>query len=152
MKKFIVVFLFVLAGIALGLMAMQLQDNKYAAVKSVKNLQEQPLKKETGVKTVISNENNVEVSVGPPVLENGKLISDVAFNTHSVELNFNPKEISFIRSESQKETPAVSWEGLEESGHHRSGRLIFPAIPGKNLTVIIKNVAGVKERIFDFNI
>lgn len=148
LKKIAVVFLFLLMGAILGLGIIRLQKDKYVAIQP-KKIQESPPEK-SGKKAIVSNENNVEVSVNPPILEDGKLIFDISFNTHTVALDFNPKNISFVKSESQKETPAISWEGSEDGGHHRSGRLIFPAIAGKNITVIIRGVADVKERIFNF--
>ncbi len=56
------------------------------------------------------------------------------------------KNNSFLRDSSGKTYQAISYEG--EGGHHASGTLRFPKIESKRFELVIRDVAGVKERVF----
>ncbi len=56
------------------------------------------------------------------------------------------KKNSYLRDPSGKTYEALSYEG--GGGHHASGTLRFPKIESKRFELVIKDVAGVKERIF----
>ncbi|MCZ7399188.1 MAG: hypothetical protein O8C62_05815 [Candidatus Methanoperedens sp.] len=56
------------------------------------------------------------------------------------------KKNSYLRDSSGKTYQPLSYEG--EGGHHASGTLRFPKIESKRFELVIKDVAGVKERIF----
>jgi len=56
------------------------------------------------------------------------------------------KKNSYLRDSSGKTYQPLSYEG--EGGHHASGILRFPKIESKSFELVIKNVAGVNERIF----
>lgn len=103
-----------------------------------------------------SNENAVVVDVTPLNLPQGGTTLDfeVAFNTHSVNLNFDPAAISVLRDDEGREYPAIAWEGAEPGGHHRSGVLRFkvPDYATDFVEVIIHDVAGVPERVFRWNL
>lgn len=104
----------------------------------------------------------VEISLtllNPQVLYTGRdIIFDTSMNTHTVDLDrYRMEELSFLRDERGGLFKAIAWESPTGGGHHRSGRLKFPGkdnegkpIIGKNdkyIEVIIKGVAGVKERV-----
>jgi hypothetical protein len=74
-----------------------------------------------------SSENAVTVEVTPINLADGgtSLDFDVAFNTHSVDLDFDPAAISVLRDDQGREYPAIGWDGAAAGGHHRSGTLRF---------------------------
>lgn len=53
---------------------------------------------------------------------------------------------SYLRETSGKTYEPLSYEG--EGGHHASGILRFPKIESKRFELVIKDVAGVNERLF----
>jgi hypothetical protein len=103
-----------------------------------------------------NNERAVTVEVTPLNLPQGgsTLDFEVAFETHSVDLGFDPAAISILRDDQGREYPAVAWEGAGPGGHHRSGVLRFelPEPATKFIEVIIHDVAGVPERVFQWNL
>jgi len=104
----------------------------------------------------LSNERAVTVEVTPLNLPGGgpTLDFEVAFNTHSVDLSFDPATISILRDDQGREFPAVAWEGAGPGGHHRAGVLRFevPQTDAKFIEVIIHDVAGVPERVFQWKL
>ncbi len=56
------------------------------------------------------------------------------------------KKNSYLRDSSGKIYQPLSFEG--EGGHHASGTLRFPKIESKRFELVIRDVAGVNERIF----
>jgi hypothetical protein len=106
--------------------------------------------------TQSNSEGAVSVDVTPINLGNGSatLDFDVAFNTHSVNLSFDPAAISVLRDSAGHEYPAVAWEGSGPGGHHRSGVLRFqvPEPTGDAIEVVIQGVAGVPERVFHWDL
>lgn len=74
----------------------------------------------------------------------------VVLDTHSVNLDvYDLKALSFVRDDTGAVTPASAAEN-KGGGHHREVVLVFPkaAANWTWLEVIIKDVAGVKERTF----
>lgn len=106
--------------------------------------------------TQTNSEKAVEVDVTPLNLGTGAATLDfeVAFNTHSVDLSFDPAAISVLRDSTGREYPAVAWEGSGPGGHHRSGVLRFqmPEPAGDAIAVVIRGVAGVPERVFHWDL
>ena len=106
--------------------------------------------------TQSSDEKAVTVEITPLNLPDGGASLDftVAFDTHSVELNFDPAAISVLRDSSGREYPASAWEESASSGHHKSGTLRFKA-PDQAVDfveVVVRDVAGVPERVFCWNL
>lgn len=62
------------------------------------------------------------------------------------DYNDDFKNYSYLKDSSGKIYRALSYEG--SLGHHASGVLRFPKIEGKRFEVVIKDVAGVPERLF----
>jgi hypothetical protein len=78
---------------------------------------------------------------------------DVSMNTHSVELNFDLKQLAVLKTDTGAEVKPSAYQ--VGSGHHVESKLSFPSdkIAGaKTLTLILKNVAGVAERTFIWNL
>ncbi len=73
----------------------------------------------------------------------------VALETHSVDLEkYNFDEIVILRAAGKEyKGKVVSREG---SGHHRSAVIEFDNPKVKEVEIVIKDVAGVKERTFKF--
>jgi hypothetical protein len=92
------------------------------------------------------------------------LAFELALNTHSVELSgYEVEKISYLRDEDGREYPALSgWLSPEDSGHHRSGIIRFakndpsgnPVLKpeARYLELVIKDLSGVAERIFRFEL
>ena len=75
----------------------------------------------------------------------------VAFDTHSVDLDqYDIKTIVSLRDESGKTYQATAVE-TKGSGHHRQATIIFPRATGRRLELVVKDIAGVKERIFQWD-
>ena len=103
-----------------------------------------------------NSEQAVTVLVTPLNLPEGgeTLDFEVAFNTHSVDLSFDPAAISVLRDDQGREYAAIAWEGSEPGGHHRSGVLKFtvPENVPAFVEVVIRGVAGVQERVFHWDV
>ncbi len=107
----------------------------------------------------------VEVIYLNPIekIEKGKLVFEVAMNTHSVDLDqYAMEQISLLRDDKGMEMKAIAWDGPAGGGHHRSGKLIFsdgdrsgkPLISPetKFIELIIKGIGGEKERVFRWDL
>lgn len=98
-----------------------------------------------------SNERAVRVDVLPVQLKPGETVKfEVRMNTHSVSLDTDLAADSLLIDDAGKEYTATHWEGTPPGSHHRSGILIFPVLKEnpKAVTLIIKNVSNVPERIY----
>ncbi len=106
--------------------------------------------------TQSNNEKAVAIDVTPLNLASGGDAWDfeVAFNTHSVDLSFDPAAISVLRDNLGNEYPAIVWEGSGPGGHHRSGVLRFNAPEQTTgfVELVIHDVAGVPERVFHWDL
>ncbi len=106
--------------------------------------------------TQSNSEQAVGVDVTPLNLPGGgtSLDFEVAFNTHSVNLDFDPVALSVLRDDEGREYPAIAWEGAGPGGHHRSGVLRFkiPDYATDFIEVVIHDVAGVPERVFHWSL
>ena len=78
---------------------------------------------------------------------------EVDMNTHSVDLGVDLKALSVLKTDAGVEIAPLAYQG--GSGHHVSARLSFPAdklAGAKKLTLVIRNLAGIPERIFSWNL
>ena len=78
----------------------------------------------------------------------------VVLDTHSVNLDaYDLKSIAVLRDDTGK---AYASTGVENkgSGHHREAIVSFSklSLDAKRVELVIKDVAGVKERVFRWNI
>ena len=79
-----------------------------------------------------------------------KLILD----THSVDLDgYKFDEIAILQDDTGKSYPVVAVEQASGGGHHRQAVLRFEKVraEAKTIELVVKDVAGVKERIFRWN-
>ena len=77
-----------------------------------------------------------------------------ALDTHSVNLDsYELKSLALLRDEAGKVYRPTAAEN-KGSGHHREVILTFPRISGaaKRLELVIKDVAGVRERTFRWDL
>jgi len=107
-------------------------------------------------RSVTSRENAVTVDVRPEQLANGLPVKfTVRMKTHSVNLAEDMVAVSELRDDTGKTYQPVSWKGSPPGGHHRSGTLEFPKLEGsvnKRVTLVIRNISNVPERIFQWDI
>lgn len=101
-----------------------------------------------------SDAGNVVIEVKWVALEGEKLVFEVALNTHSVDLDeYDLGELVVLRDDSGREYRPVAWESAP-GGHHRQGTLTFSSPDFLNqggtkyLQMVIRDVAGIKERVF----
>ncbi len=102
-----------------------------------------------------SSENEVSVQVTPKILSPNKPAQlQIRFSTHSVELDQDLMVIAELHDDQGRKYKAVRWEGSPPGGHHRSGLLTFSALQATadEVTLIIRDVAGVAERNFNWRI
>lgn len=64
------------------------------------------------------------------------------------DYNDDFKNNSFLRDSGGKIYSPISYEG--SAGHHASGTLKFPKTEGKSFELVIRDVADVKERVFNW--
>jgi hypothetical protein len=98
-----------------------------------------------------SDEKNVRLEIIPVQLAPGSQAQfKIQMTTHSVELNYDMVKLSTLKDDRSREYQALKWTGSPPGGHHRSGVLEFPAIAkgSKSITLYVKNIADVPERIF----
>ncbi|MEK7193416.1 MAG: hypothetical protein AAB652_01360 [Patescibacteria group bacterium] len=78
---------------------------------------------------------------------------DVVLDTHSVELDQDMTKVAVLVDEGGKEYKPLRFEGDPAAGHHREGTLIFGQITPvpKAIELKIKNIGGVPERLFKWN-
>lgn len=104
----------------------------------------------------ISNrENRVWVDVVPVQLESGKSAKfEIRMNTHSGDLGQDMVSVSSLKDDSGRKYRPVEWQGSPPGGHHRTGVLEFPILNGnaKSVTLVIRDVASVSERIFKWDL
>lgn len=75
---------------------------------------------------------------------------EVVLDTHSVNLDaYDLKSLSLLRDDTGRTYKAIRVEN-KGSGHHREVWMVFPkaASTAKRLELVIKDVAGIKERNF----
>ena len=98
-----------------------------------------------------NRENRVRVDVKPVQLTPGQPARfEVQMNTHSEALGEDMVAVSSLKDNVGRVYQATAWQGSAPGGHHRKGVLEFPDL-GDNtasITLIIKGVANVPERIF----
>ncbi len=78
----------------------------------------------------------------------------VVFDTHSGSLDDDPLMAVSLADDQGNAYRPISWEGPGSGGHHREGLLAFKAInPAPSYVELkIKNVGGVPERTFKWNV
>ena len=96
-------------------------------------------------------DDDVTVTVTPQELATGKpAIFQIAFDTHSVNLDFDIVTAVEFRDEQGNTYGPPTWKGDPPGGHHREGTLSFPIAleQGTSVSLTLKNIADVKERSF----
>lgn len=109
-------------------------------------------------------EGGVEVSVTYLADKSDKdLQFQIVLNTHSVDLSkFSLDKLTYLKTDTAKEYKALpGWDVPGEDSHHTTGTVRFakdsnskPVISQNTryFQIIIRNVAGVKERVFKWDL
>jgi Spy/CpxP family protein refolding chaperone len=83
--------------------------------------------------------------------KNGVLSFKIVLNSHTVNFDeYKFDEIIILRTDGKEYKGRI--KSQEGSGHHRSAVVEFDNPRTKEVEVVIKDVAGVKERIFKFQL
>ena len=147
-NKFLLLAL-VIALLLLGTKFIKKSDKQSAVAKSTAN---QP---GNNLESQENEDGNVTVTVTPKVLEIGKNpVFEIEFETHSVDLSFDVSKQSVLVDDKAVSLNQSVWDGSPPGGHHRSGTLSFnnSLTQTNNVELIIKNIAGVAERKYKWNL
>lgn len=91
----------------------------------------------------------VAVTVMPPRGAETPLKVRIALDTHSVGLDDIALESAVaLRTADGTDVAPVAVEQAKGGGHHRQAVLIFPPISNASVRIVVKNVGGVSERLF----
>jgi hypothetical protein len=93
----------------------------------------------------------------------GKLAVQVKLDTHAIDLDqYQLEKLALLRDAQDREVQALGLESPSGSGHHREGVLTFPGTDGsgkpllspetKSLTLILRGIGGVSERVFHWQL
>jgi hypothetical protein len=102
-----------------------------------------------------NQENLVRVDVKPVQLVPGQPAKfEVRMNTHSETLGEDMVAVSSLKDNAGRVYQATAWQGSEPGGHHRKGVLEFPKLEDNtdSITLIIRKVANVPERTFEWSV
>lgn len=112
-----------------------------------------------GVNSLETKENTegpIAIAVTPLNLRENSPTWDfeVSLNTHSGSIEADLTAVSELLDDKGKLSKPVSWEGDNPGGHHRQGVLKFNTISPKpkSLELKIKNIGGISERSFQWNL
>ena len=106
-------------------------------------------------KTQSNDQNRVRVDVRPVQLLPGKTAKfEIRMNTHSGDLSQDLVAVCALKDNSGREYRPTGWDGSPPGGHHRSGVLEFPELANgtQSITLVIREVANVPERVFNWSI
>lgn len=98
----------------------------------------------------------VTVKVTPVELSKdaGNWKFNIAFDTHSVELDQDLMQIATLMDDKGNVYKPTTWEGAGPGGHHREGILVFNIVNPipQSVELKIKDAGGIPERLFKWNI
>lgn len=79
---------------------------------------------------------------------------ELEFETHSVDLDFDVSKQSYLVDDKGNSLTGGIWNGSPAGGHHREGILTFNSVLSetKFVELIVKDVSGVSERKFKWNL
>lgn len=105
--------------------------------------------------TKSNKKNSVRVDVRPVQLLPGKTAKfEIRMNSHSGDLSQDLIAVCSLKDSSGREYQPTNWDGSPPGGHHRSGVLEFSDLAegAKSITLVIREVANVPERVFNWTV
>ncbi len=101
-----------------------------------------------------NSDGGIEVEVQPLDLTSSEWSFGVGLTTHEGSLDEDLAKIVSLTDDRGDAVSPLRWEGPSPGGHHRNGTLIFPQISPKpaSITVIVRDVGGVSERKFTWQL
>ena len=105
-----------------------------------------------GLKPITTNEASVAVKVTPRTLEGAVWEFEVAFDTHSQELNDDLLQSATLLAADGRPLAPLEWKGAPPGGHHRSGLLRFaaPKPAPAQVELRIERAGERKPRVFSW--
>ncbi|MCL5019388.1 MAG: hypothetical protein M1426_02780 [Patescibacteria group bacterium] len=94
----------------------------------------------------------VIITAKPLKINDGEnTVFEISYNTHTVGLDKDLKNISVMTDDKGKEYESISWAGGE--GHHVRGNLIFPPVSkdAKSVRLAIKGIDNI-DRNFEWKL
>jgi hypothetical protein len=105
--------------------------------------------------SLVDSRNGINIEVVPVGFNfNEPFEIFVGFNTHSGNLGFKVDKIVYLEDSDGTVYHPLRWEGDPPGGHHRSGKLLFPAL-NKNVSyikLVMKGVNGIETRSFKWEL
>ncbi len=104
--------------------------------------------------TLTDNTGGLTVTVTPQMIDNGEAVFSVALDTHQGDLGFHVEDVAVLIDDRGNEYTASSWKGSPPGGHHRNGELFFTGISqdATKLTLVVKDLYGMPERVFEWDL
>lgn len=112
--------------------------------------------KTVGLEVQTNRQGVVTIKVTPRVVSASAAAwrFEVVLDTHSAALTQEMRDVAVLSGDAGGEYQPTAWEGDPPGGHHREGVLVFAPISPMptSLTLKIRGVAGVPERIFTWTV
>lgn len=116
---------------------------------------DEPLSVQNRYETKTDTQGSVTVDVTSQIsAEDRQWKFAVVLDTHSIELDQDPLQVTILVDDQGREYRPISWEGAGPGGHHREGNLIFDAIIPipKYIELKVKDIGSIPVRSFKWNI
>lgn len=97
-----------------------------------------------GLVVQTADAGGVEVTVTPMQLDDDSALFEVTFNTHTIDLTVGAADAALLVGSVRWGPPR--WDGDPTGGHHRSGRLSFPA-QGPAVGPAVLSIGGLPEPV-----
>lgn len=96
-----------------------------------------------------NNEGPVSITVTPQRSDN-EWAFEMVLDTHSMDIEENPANVSVLTDEKGNEYKPIEWQGDPPGGHHLKGILKFALISPEPQSIVLKvfQVGGIEERNF----
>ncbi len=103
----------------------------------------------------VDSRNGINIEVSSENFRIDKPIEfSISFSTHVGDMRFDVGQIAYLVDSAGNTYKPIRWEGDPPGGHHRSGRLLFPALKGDTaeIELVMKNIYDIDERTFHWKI
>jgi hypothetical protein len=97
----------------------------------------------------------VQIKIEPQSLSQGSFWDfKITLDTHSVALDQDLLKITKLVVDGRDTFSPTNWEGSSVGGHHRSGILSFPVVPGSPQTIELQilDIGGIEKRSFQWEL